>query len=178
MTFVPSLGSDDDFMQIVFVEALKSADPKAKAAACIVNKKREILGKGFNRFPKITKESAEPYPWSRECKDLDEWKKSKYAYILYSEIDAITNCSTVADCTLYTLLYPSNVGAQLIVEKGIKKVVYYSDKHKFKPFFEVSKRILESAEVDVEKFQPKDKNKAYFNRMADITVRIEEKMEC
>ena len=178
MTFVSSFGSDDDFMQIAFAEALKSTDPSAKAGACIVNKKREILGKGFNRFPKITKESADPYPWSRECKDLDDWKKSKYAYILYSEIDAITNCPTVDECTLYTLLYPSNVGAQLIVEKGIKKVVYYSDKHRFTPIFEVSKLILESAEVDVEKFQPKDENKAYFDKMADKTVRIEEKMEC
>ena len=177
MTFVPFPNSDDNFMRIAFLEALESADPSTKVGACVVDNDGQIVGKGFNRFPKISKESAEPYPWSPECKDLDEWKKSKYAYVLYAEIDAITNCSTVADCTLYTLLYPSNVGAQLIVEKGIKKVVYYSDKHKFKPFFEVSKRILESAEVDVEKFQPKDENTAYFDRMAKITVEMEKKME-
>ena len=165
-------------MRIAFLEALDSADPSTKVGACVVDNNKKIVGKGFNRFPKISKESAKPYPWSREYKDLDDWKKSKYAYVLYAEIDAITNCSTVAECTPYTLLYPSNVGAQLIVEKGIKKVVYYSDKHKFKPMFEMSKRILESAEVDVEEFQPKDENKAYFDRMADITVRINEKMKC
>ena len=177
MTFVSFSNSDDNFMRITFLEALDSADPSTKVGACVVDNDGKIVGKGFNRFPKISKESAEPYPWSKKCENLDDWKKSKYAYVLYSEIDAITNCPTVADCTLYTLLYPSNVGAQLIVEKGIKKVVYYSDKHKFKPMYEVSKRILESAEVDVEKFQPKDKNKAYFDRMAKITVEMEKKME-
>ena len=172
MTFVSFPNSDDNFMRIAFLQALDSADPSTKVGACVVDNDGKIVGKGFNRFPKISKVFAEPYPWSRECKDLDEWKKSKYAYVLYAEIDAITNCSTVAECTLYTLLYPSNVGAQLIVEKGIKKVVYYSEKNKFKPMLEVSKRILESAQVDVEQFQPKDENKAYFDRMADITVRI------
>ena len=172
MAFVSFPGSDDDFMQIAFMEALNSDDPNTKVGACIVNKNGEILGKGFNRFPKISKNVDESYSWSRKCDNLDDWKESKYAYILFADIDALTNCSTVDGCTLYTLMQPSNVGAQLIVKKGFKKVVFYSDKHTSNTMFQVSRRILDLAEIEVEKFQPKDENKMYFDKMAKITVEI------
>ena len=170
MAFVSFPGSDDDFMYNAFIEALNSDDPSTKVGVCIVDENREILGKGFNRFPKISENFDENYPWSRQTNNWNEWLESKCAYILFADIDAITNCSTVDGCTLYTLIYPSNVGAQLIVEKGIRKVVYYSDKYHGSDIIEASRRILRLAEVEVEKFRPKDENKTYFDKMAKITV--------
>ena len=143
-----------------------------KWGVCIVNENGEILGKGYNRFPRIAEKFDEKYPWSRQTDNWDEWLESKYAYILFAEIDAITNCSTVDECTLYTLIHPSNVGAQLIVEKGIKKVVYYSDKYHDSHIIRASRRILHLAEVDVEQLRPADENKAFFEKMARVTVEI------
>ena len=60
----------------------------------------------------------------------------------------------------------------LIVKKGIRKVVYYSDKYQNSPIIEASRRILRLAEVEVEKFQPTYENEAYFEKMARITVKI------
>ena len=172
MAFVSRCGSDDDFMFTAFKEALNSQDPSTKVGACVANKNGEILGKGFNRFPKISKNFDESYPWNREVPTWNEWLESKYAYILFAEIDAITNCLNFDDSTLYTLIHPSNVGAQLVVEKGIKKVVYYSDKHQNAQIIEASRRILRLAEVEVKKFQPRDENRSFFDKIAQITIEI------
>ena len=173
MAYVSFPGSDDHYMNNAFIEALNSDDPSTKVGACIVDKNGEIVGKGFNRFPKISKKFDESYPWSRQNGNWNEFLESKYAYILFGDIDAITNCNkNLEESTLYTLIHPSNVGAQLIVKKGIKKVVHYSDKYEYSPMIEASRRILRLAEVEVEKFQPKDENKVYFEKMARITVEI------
>ena len=176
MAYVSFPGSDDDFMNSAFIEALNSDDPSTKVGVCIVYENGQIVGKGFNRFPKIAKrfdqDFDENYPWSSQADNWDEWLESKYAYLLFADVDAITNCKYFDECTLYTLMYPSNVGAQLIVKKGIRKVVYYSDKYQNSHIIQASRRILCLAEVEVKKFQPKEENKAYFDKMARITVEI------
>lgn len=57
------------------------------------------------------------------------------------------NSSDVKNCTLYVALFPCNECAKLIIQSGIKEVVYMSDKHKEKPAFKASRRLLEWANV-------------------------------
>lgn len=40
------------------------------------------------------------------------------------------NSASVSGCTIYVALFPCNECAKLIVQSGIKEVVYYSDKNK------------------------------------------------
>ena len=59
-------------------------------------------------------------------------------------MDAIMNktCLSLKDCTMYTLIFPWNESAKLIVESGIKKVIYYSHKFNKSPFIKASEIIL------------------------------------
>ena len=60
-----------------------------------------------------------------------EWINSKYLYILHAEMDAILNktyCS-LNGCNIYTLVFPWNECAKLIIESRIKEVVYYLDEY-------------------------------------------------
>lgn len=65
------------------------------------------------------------------------------------------NAADLKDCTLYVALFPCNECAKLIIQAGIKKVVYMSDKHKFKPETMASKIMLDMSGVKHEQFVPR-----------------------
>ena len=49
--------------------------------------------------------------------------------VCHAEYDAILSMGTpsVKDCTLYVTKYPCNVCAKLIVQSGIKEIVYFEE---------------------------------------------------
>jgi dCMP deaminase len=53
----------------------------------------------------------------------------KYAYVCHAEVNAILNkgSSNVKDATLYVALFPCNECAKMIIQAGIKEVVYLQD---------------------------------------------------
>ena len=69
-------------------------------------------------------------------KDLT-WEKgeglnSKYLYVCHAEFNAILNIrngSSLKGCTLYVTLFPCNNCTKAVIQTGIKKVVYLSDKY-------------------------------------------------
>ena len=60
-------------------------------------------------------------------------------------------------CTIYVSLFPCNECAKAIVQSGIKKVVYLSDKHAEKDSTKASKRIFKNAEVELKQLNLGDK---------------------
>ena len=168
-------GLYDYFMSVALLTGLRSDDSSAKVGACIVNQEEKIVGLGYNRFPKISPNCGEKYPVSRNVDTLGQLFNSKYPYILYAEMDAIMNktCLSLKDCTMYTLIFPWNECAKLIVESGIKKVIYYSDKFNKSPFIKASEIILQRAGVKLEKFIPeKEENRSHMEYLAMKTVEI------
>lgn len=67
------------------------------------------------------------------------------------------NSADLRGCTLYVALFPCNECAKLIIQAGIKKVVYMSDKHKSKPQTIASKLMFDMANIQYEQFSPKKK---------------------
>ena len=57
------------------------------------------------------------------------------------------NTPSLKGCTLYTTLFPCNKCAQLIIQSGIKKVWFYSDKHKDEWYTKAAKKLFTEAEV-------------------------------
>ena len=174
MTFNSVLETHDYFMSVAFLTAMRSKDPSTKVGACIVNEAEKVVGLGFNRAPgrgvSIQWENAVGYNPSEE-----EWIKSKYPYVLHAEMDAILNktyCS-LNGCTMYTLVFPWNECAKLIVESGIKKVVYYRDKYIADIYIEASRNLFKKAGIVLEKFTPeKEENASIFEEMAKKTIDI------
>ncbi|MFW6284932.1 MAG: deoxycytidylate deaminase, partial [Bacillota bacterium] len=55
---------DAYFMGVAELSAMRSKDPSTQVGACIVNKKKRIVGIGYNGFPIGIDDDA--YPWENE----------------------------------------------------------------------------------------------------------------
>ena len=75
-------------------------------------------------------------------------KAVKYPYVVHAEPNAILNATVPLDnSTLYVTLFPCNECAKLIIQSGIKEVVYLLDKYHERDMFIASRRMFESAGV-------------------------------
>ncbi len=145
---------EDYFMAIAQLSAKRSKDPNTQVGACIVNAKKRIIGIGYNGFP--TGCDDDQLPWGREGEYLD----TKYPYVCHAEMNAITNSSNKPEldgATMYVSLFPCNECAKLIVQVGIKEVVYLNDKYHDENIFVAARRIFELARVKHRKLEPKNK---------------------
>ena len=88
----------------------------------------------------------EKMPWGREGGFLD----TKYAFVVHAELNAILNSPrSVKDCTVYVSLFPCNECAKAIIQSGIKKIVYESDKYDGTDGNTASKMMLKQAGVEL-----------------------------
>ena len=75
---------------------------------------------------------------------------TKYPYVVHAELNAILNSiKTLKNATIYVTHFPCNECAKAIVQTGIKKVIFYSDKHKDLDSTKASKIIFENAGVEI-----------------------------
>ena len=139
------------FMGVAALSAKRSKDPSTQVGACVVNQDKRIIGIGYIGFPMGC--SDQEYPWGKSANYLD----SKYPYVVHAEPNAILNCtSSLKDATLYVTLFPCNECAKLIIQSGIKHVVYGNDKYHDQESFIASRRMFDSAGVTYEKMDQID----------------------
>ena len=65
--------------------------------------------------------------------------------VCHAEMNAVMNknCGSVKGCTIYVALFPCNECTKVIVQSGIKEVVYMSDTKHDKPSMVASRRLLD-----------------------------------
>ena len=142
---------EEYFMAVAQLSARRSKDPNTQVGACIVNKNKRIIGIGYNGFP--TGCSDDELPWSREGNLLD----TKYPYVCHAEMNAITNAANKPDLdggTMYVSLFPCNECAKLIVQVGLKEVVYLQDTYHDMDIFIAARKIFELAGVNCRQLEP------------------------
>lgn len=141
---------DEYFMGVALLSSMRSKDPNTQVGACIVNSDRRIVGVGYNGFP--TGCSDDELPWGRE----GNWLETKYPYVCHAELNAILNSigGTLKDCTLYVALFPCNECAKAIIQAGIRRVVYLSDKYADSDSTRASRNMLTQAGVELVRFTP------------------------
>ena len=117
------LSWDEYFMAIANISALRSKDPNRKVGCCLVDEdSKRILAIGYNGFPRGCPDSK--LPWTKHGK----WLDTKYPYVCHAEANAILNSnSSLNNSTAYVTLYPCNECAKLLIQAGIKKVVFQND---------------------------------------------------
>jgi len=146
---------DDYFMAVAFLSAQRSKDPNSQVGACIANEDRKIVGIGYNGMPIGC--SDDELPWSREANsELD----TKYPYVCHAEVNAIMNKNSAStkDCSIYVGLFPCNECAKIMIQAGIKEVVYKCDKYHDKPAFIASRKLLDMAGVNYRQYVPTRKH--------------------
>ena len=135
---------DEYFMGIALLSAKRSKDPSTQVGACIINKDKRIIAIGYNGFPKGCEDDE--FPWGREGDTLE----TKYGYVVHAELNAILNSKwPVAGCTIYVSLFPCNECAKAIIQSGIRRIVYESDKYNGVDTNIASKRMLRAAGVEL-----------------------------
>ncbi len=121
------LGWDEYFMAIAKLSAMRSKDPSTQVGACIVSNDNRILSIGYNGAPNGFDD--ESFPWGREGENLD----TKYPYVCHAEMNAILNYrgskKDLEHAKIYVDLFPCNECAKIIIQSGIKEVIYLSDKY-------------------------------------------------
>ena len=133
---------DEYFMGVARLSAMRSKDPHTQVGACIVNRKKRIIGIGYNGFPYGVEDDT--FPWTQD----GDWLDSKYPYVVHAEPNAILNSTVSLDgATLYVTLFPCNDCAKLIIQSGIKELVYLEDKYHDQDSFTASRRMFDSANI-------------------------------
>lgn len=105
---------DEHFMGIALLTAKRSKDPVKKVGACIVNENKQVVGIGYNAFPR----GSENHSWT-----------DKKRFVVHAEVNAVVN--TVSDnlrnCSLYVTLFPCNECAKIVIQSNITRIIYLED---------------------------------------------------
>lgn len=143
---------DEYFMGLAILSSYRSKDPNTTVGACIVNDENIVLSLGYNGAPRGLND--DDMPWERDGNFTD----TKYAYVCHSELNAIVNYrGSVENTKMYVTLFPCNECAKLIVQSGIKEIIYLSDKYDQTDGNIVSKKILDTANVKYRKYDSSNK---------------------
>lgn len=141
---------DEFFMGVALLAAKRSKDPGTQVGACIVNEDNKIVSVGYNGMPIGC--SDDEFPWAREGDYLD----TKYPYVCHAELNAILNAasSNMKNCAIYVALFPCNECTKAIIQSGIKRVIYLSDKYAETDQIKASKRMMDAAGVEYTALEP------------------------
>ena len=152
---------EEYFMAIAKLSAMRSKDPSTQVGACIVSNDNRILSIGYNGAPNGYDDDK--FPWDRDGENLE----TKYPYVFHAEMNAILNYrgskKDLEHAKIYVDLFPCNECAKIIIQSGIKEVVYLSDKYADSENNIASRRLLDSCGVKYRKVDLKE----------DKTIKIE-----
>ena len=141
-------------MGIALLSAKRSKDPNTQVGACIVNTQNKIVGIGYNGFPIGCNDDE--LPWARNAENVND---TKYPYVVHAEANAILNSTKdLHNSKMYVALFPCNECAKLIIQSGIKKVLYLSDKYKESDRVKASKKMFDMSGVEYLQISLDDKN--------------------
>jgi len=108
---------DTLFMNMVYLIAMKSKDPRTHLGAVIVGSNNEVVSLGYNGLPRGLSYSKE--------KRLEP--PEKYYYFEHAERNAIYNAILIGvslkGCRMYTNGTPCTDCARAIIQSGIKEVI-------------------------------------------------------
>ncbi|NMA05080.1 MAG: dCMP deaminase family protein [Acholeplasmataceae bacterium] len=138
---------DQYFMGVALLSKKRSKDPNTQVGACIINEDKRIIGIGYNGFP--GKLSDDEFPWAREGDFVD----TKYPYVVHAEMNAILNSTqSLKNATLYVTHFPCSECTKMLIQVGIKEIVYYSDHYENTDSHKASDKMLKAANVKVRMF--------------------------
>ena len=143
------LSWDECFMSIAIITSKRSKDPSSQVGAVIIDEENKIVSVGYNGMPRNI--DSNELTWNK-----NEGLDNKYLYVCHAEFNAILNIrngSSLKGCTLYVTLFPCNECAKAIIQTGIKKVIYLSDKYKDHLEVKASKKLLDLANIEYEEYK-------------------------
>lgn len=149
---------DEYFMGIACLSALRSKDPSTQVGACIVSSDNRILSIGYNGAPNNWEDKY--FYWDREGEVLD----TKYPFVCHAELNAISNYrgnkKDFENAKIYVTLFPCENCTKLIIQNGIKEIIYLSDKYKDTDGVKASKIMMDNCGIKYIEY-PKEKRRTF-----------------
>lgn len=136
---------EDYFMGLCLIVASRSKDPNTQIGSLIVDENNRIQGTGYNGPPKCIYDT-----------DIEWDRKSKYKYIIHAEANAIDYAiGNLKNSTLYVTGRPCLECMKRILSKGIKKVLYGSQKISMisEENWEETKEVFKKSRLIVEEYK-------------------------
>lgn len=142
------ISRDEYFMGIALLSAQRSKDPSTQVWACIVNSDKRIVWIWYNGFP--TWIGDDDLPWGKS----ENFIETKYSYVVHAEANALlnTNRNTTQWATVYVTLFPCNECTKLLIQAGIKEIIYLAEKWD-KAYEIASKKMLGLAGIHTRKYE-------------------------
>lgn len=139
---------DEYFMGVAKLSGMRSKDPNTKVGATIVNINKRIVGIGYNGFPHGC--SDLDFPWENEGNFIN----TKYPYVVHAEANAILNSTeNLANASIYVTLFPCNECVKLIIQSGIKEIVYEDNKYQNTKEHEAALKMLMAAKIKLRQIE-------------------------
>lgn len=166
------LSWDETFMALVSVISRRSKDPRTRVGAVIVNEHNHVVALGYNGFPVGVDDDE--FPWCRTpyddpldrkpTPDNDMWLHTKHPYVCHAEVNAVLNknSESTRGSKLYVGLFPCHECAKVVIQAGIREVVYCLDKNLKSPSGQASMRMFRAAGVVLRR---------YTGRQAEVVVK-------
>ena len=132
---------DEVYMNMAH-ELSKLSKAERKKVGCLIIKDTQIISEGYNGTPKGFDNDCEYYDYVQEIHTKPE--------VLHAESNAITklarSTNSSSESTLYVTLAPCYECSKLIIQAGIKRVVYLEQ---YRAAYS-GLMLLEKAQVEVE----------------------------
>lgn len=144
------LSWDEYFMAVALLSGQRSKDPNTRVGACVADSRNKIVGVGYNGFPWGC--SDDDLPWARE----GAWLDTKYPYVCHAELNAVINSISrdLRDCRVYVALFPCNECTKVIIQAGIREIIYLSDKYADSDTVKAAKTMLDKSQTSYRRFVP------------------------
>ena len=149
---------DEYFLKIASVVAERSTCLRHHVGAVAV-KDKHILATGYNGAPAGARDCLE-IGCLREKLGLKPGERHELCRGIHAEQNAVVQAArfgvAIKDSTLYTTTYPCVICAKILINAGIKKIVYLSDYRD-----ELSQEMLKESEIEVVRFPEEELDECY-----------------
>ncbi len=138
------LSWDEYSMGIALLASLRSKDPSTQVGAYIT-KDNKPLSIGYNGLTMGMNDDE--FCWDSSGEKIGDIYTTKNPYVAHAEANAILNYKgDLTNATIYVTLFPCNECAKLIIQAGIKEVVYLAMYAK-SDLVAISKKMFDAAGI-------------------------------
>jgi len=144
--------NDTYFMDMAQLISTRSTCVRRQVGAVIVKDKR-VLTTGYNGSPKGTMH-CEDLGCIRDQQNIPSGTRHELCRGVHAEQNAVIQAAyfgiSIDGATVYTTTYPCSMCSKILINAGIKEVVYadsYLD--------DLSRRLFEETKITVRKYEPK-----------------------
>jgi len=135
---------DYRFLELAETVATWSKDPSSQVGCVLVNDFKQVVGLGYNGFPRGVADTAERY----------NDRPTKYLMVQHAEVNAVLNAvASARGTTAYVTHFCCSSCAGVLIQSGIKQVVIRTPEpafaERFADSFRASHTMFDEAGVTV-----------------------------